>query len=110
MIKNNEIIRVWKGWTTKENALAYEEFLEKEVFPDVIKKGVKGLKKVGIATFDLEDETEFFLTLHFESIEAVKTFAGEDYKTAYIPEKAKLLLSRYEKTARHYIFKKELIL
>jgi len=110
MAKKNEIIRIWKGWTSKENAPVYEKLLENEIFPAVKKKGVEGLKKVSISTQELEDEVEFLLVLQFDSLESVKAFAGENYKTAYIPDKAKRILSRYEKTARHYEFKKELIL
>lgn len=110
MQNKNEIIRVWKGWTNKENAPVYEELLVSEIFPEVKKKGVKGLKKVSISTQEMNGEVEFLLLLHFDSLESVRTFAGENYETAYIPDKAKLILSRYEKTAKHYEFKKELIL
>lgn len=110
MAKKNEIIRIWKGWTNKENAPVYEKLLENEIFPEVKKKGVSGLKKVSISTRELKDEVEFLLVLQFDSLESVKTFAGENYKTAYIPDKAKRILSKYETTARHYEFKKELIL
>lgn len=110
MAKKNEIIRIWKGWTNKVNAPVYEKLLENEIFPEVKKKGVSGLKKVSISTRELKDEVEFLLVLQFDSLESVKTFAGENYKTAYIPDKAKRILSKYETTASHYEFKKELIL
>jgi hypothetical protein len=98
------IIRTWKGWTSPENAKIYKDMLVNEVFPAVIKKGVKGLKKVSISRQDKEDEVEFFLILHFNSLDAVKEFAGEDYKTAYIPDNAKRVLLRYDKTAQHHEF------
>lgn len=81
-----------------------------EVFPAVKKKGVKGLEKVSISTLNKKNEAEFFLVLQFDSLDSVKVFAGENYKAAYIPENAKRVLSRYEKAAQHYEFKKELIL
>jgi len=106
----SKIIRIWKGWTTIENAPIYEDMLINEVFPAVKKKGVDGLEKVSISTQHKKDEVEFFLTLQFDSLDAVKKFAGENYEKAYIPENAKSVLLRYEATAQHYEFRKELIL
>ena len=105
-----KIIRTWRGWTTLENAPIYEEMLIKEVFPTVKKNGVEGLEKVSISTQQKKDEVEFFIVLQFDSLEAVKTFSGENYKNAYIPENAKRLLKRYDETAEHYELKEELML
>ena len=81
-----------------------------EVFPTVKKNGVTGLEKVSIATKENEDEVEFFLTLQFDSLVAVKSFAGENYEKAYIPKNAQRVLKRYDKTAEHFELKEELIL
>ncbi len=105
-----KIIRTWSGWTTLEKAPAYEAFLVNEVFPTVKKKGVAGLEKVSISTRNSADEVQFFLVLQFRSLDAVRAFAGEDYQMAYIPEKAKQLLIRYEHTAEHFELKQELVL
>lgn len=105
-----KILRTWKGWTTLENAPVYENMLVNEVFPAVKKNGVIGLEKVSISTQEKVDEVEFFLVLQFESLDAVKTFAGEQYEMAYIPENAKRVLSRYDDKAQHFKLKEELIL
>ena len=110
MKKTHKIIRTWKGWTTLENAPIYEDMLINEVFPTVKKKGVDGLEKVSISTLEKQDEVEFFLVLQFESLDAVKVFAGENYKKAYIPENAKQVLLRYDATAQHFTLKEELVL
>ncbi|MET2985328.1 antibiotic biosynthesis monooxygenase [Aureibaculum conchae] len=110
MHNKSKIIRTWKGWTTLENASIYENMLINEVFPTVKRNGVTGLEKVSISTRNKTDEVEFFLTLQFNSLDAVKSFAGEDYKHAYIPENAKQVLKRYDKTAEHYELKEELVL
>ena len=105
-----KIIRTWKGWTTLENAPIYEDMLINEVFPAVKEKGVDGLEKVSISTAKSGDEVEFFLVLQFDSLESVKIFAGKDYQTAYIPDNAKKVLARYDRTAQHFTLKEELIL
>jgi len=110
MHSKSKIIRTWKGWTTLENASIYEDMLINEVFPTVKKNGVTGLEKVSIATKENEDEVEFFLTLQFDSLDAVTSFAGENYEKAYIPENAQLVLKRYDETAEHFELKEELIL
>jgi hypothetical protein len=38
----------------------------------------------------------------FESLGAVREFAGEDYENAVVPEKAQRVLSRFDKTSQHY--------
>lgn len=110
MSKDPKIIRTWSGWTTHEMAADYEKFLVNEVFPAVKKKGVDGLEKVSISTLATNEEVQFFLVLQFSNLAAVKKFAGEDYQKAYIPEKAKQLLKRYDSAAAHFELKQELLL
>lgn len=108
MKNKSKIIRTWKGWTNLENAPIYEDLLVNEVFPTVKQRGVDGLEKVSISTRENKNEVEFFLMLQFDSLEAVKKFAGEDYEKAFIPENAKRVLSRYDNTAEHFVLKDEL--
>jgi hypothetical protein len=82
MNSKNKIIRTWRGWTSLENALIYENMLINEVFPEVKRKGVEGLEKVSISTMQKNDEMEFFLVLQFDSLDSVKVFAGENYEQA----------------------------
>lgn len=110
MNSKSKIIRTWRGWTSIKNASRYEDMLINEVFPTVKKNGVTGLEKVSISTKNKKDEVEFFLVLQFESLDAVKSFAGENYGNAYIPDNAKQLLKKYDKTAEHYELKEELVL
>jgi hypothetical protein len=109
MDSKQRILRTWKGWTTIENAKVYEDMLRNEVFPEIKRKGVAGLEKVTISTLTKETEVEFLLILQFDSLESVKSFAGEDYRAAYIPENAQRVLLRYDKTAQHFEFKQELV-
>jgi len=38
----------------------------------------------------------------FDSIKAVRAFAGEDYEVAIVPPKAQALLSRFDARSQHY--------
>ena len=40
--------------------------------------------------------------MQFESLGAVKQFAGEDYEKSYVPEKAKKVLSKHDDRSQHY--------
>lgn len=104
-----KIIRVWKGWTTLDNAPVYKDMLIHSVFPEVKKKGVKGLEKVSISTKEVSDEVEFHLILQFDNLGSVTAFAGDDYQKAYIPDEARPILSRFETTAQHYELEHELV-
>ena len=108
MNKKSKIIRTWKGWTTIENASIYEDLLINEIFRGVQKEGVKGLEKVTITRQIKNEEVEFLLILVFDSLDAIKAFAGVNYEIAYMPDKAKQVLLRYDETAQHHEFRKEL--
>jgi hypothetical protein len=40
--------------------------------------------------------------LRFETLDAVKVFAGKNYKTPVIPPECKKLLKRHSEKSRHY--------
>jgi hypothetical protein len=44
----------------------------------------------------------------FDSIDAVRTFAGQDYEVAVVPPKARTLLSRFDAHSQHYEVKAEM--
>jgi hypothetical protein len=48
------------------------------------------------------NEDEFVTIMRFESIDAVKHFAGEDYEACVVPFKAQQLLARFDLRSQHY--------
>ncbi len=98
------IARVWKGWTTNEDADQYERLLQEIVYPGLRK--LKDYRGGYIFRQNKSNETEFVTVNLFESIESVKQFAGEDYETPVFEPGAKRLLSRVEPIARHYEVKR----
>jgi antibiotic biosynthesis monooxygenase (ABM) superfamily enzyme len=96
------IIRIWYGYTKPENAIQYQELLKEEVFMGIVAKEVKGYRGIELIKRELEDEVEFITIMRFEELKDVKDFAGENYQEAYVPQKARLLLKRYDATAQHY--------
>lgn len=97
------ICRMWRGWTPAGKADAYESYLKNELFPRVKQElGKQGYRGFHLLRHDRGDEVEFVTMVWFESLEAVKGFAGANYETPVISEKAQKLLSHYADHCVHY--------
>jgi hypothetical protein len=97
------ICRLWKGWTARENADAYEDYLRSELFPRVAAElATRGYEGHHVLRLERDGETEFVTMVWFTSLDAVRGFAGDDYGTPVISAKAQLLLSRYADRCDHY--------
>lgn len=94
------ISRVWHGWTARANADAYERFLREEMLPGIHR--VRGFKGATLLRRDAGDEVEFVTITRFESIDAVKEFAGDDYEVAVVLPEARKLLARFDARSVHY--------
>ena len=95
------ISRIWHGWTTRENAGAYESHLRATVLPG-IEARVPGYRGAYLLRRDVGDEVEFVTITLFDSLDAVREFAGEDYERAVVPPEARALLARFDDRSVHY--------
>ena len=102
------IARLWHGWTTLANADNYENLLKTEIFPGIAAKGVDGYRGIRLLRRMHEKEVEFITMMEFDSWEAVKQFAGEDYECAYVPPKAREVLARFDERSQHYEIKEKI--
>jgi antibiotic biosynthesis monooxygenase (ABM) superfamily enzyme len=102
------ISRIWHGWTTPKNADAYEALLKSEIFTGIKSRQIAGYRGINLFRRNVGKEVEFVTIMWFDSIEAVKTFAGEDYEVAVVPPKARALLSRFDARSQHYEVKAEM--
>ena len=68
------IARHWRGWTKPEDAEAYETLLHETVLPHI--REVDGHRDAWVLRNDDGRETEFLVINFFESLDAVKRFAG----------------------------------
>ena len=76
------IIRIWHGWTTPENAAAYENLLKSEVFKGIADKSIAGYEKIELVRRDLGDEVEFVTIMRFKSLDAVRAVRRRGLRTA----------------------------
>ena len=94
------IARHWRGWTKTSDAGEYEELLKAKVLPGL--KSIAGYKGGYVLRNDGPGESEFVVINFFESLDAVRAFAGDNYTVAVFEPEAKQLLSRAEPHAAHY--------
>jgi heme-degrading monooxygenase HmoA len=96
------ISRIWHGWTVPANADAYETLLKSEIFTWIQGRQIAGYQGIQLFRRKLGDEVEFVTVMWFDSLDAVREFAGEDYEAAVVPPKARALLARFDARAQHY--------
>lgn len=96
------ISRVWHGWTTPENANAYEHLLLTTVLPGIAARNIRGYLAVRVDRRDMEREVEFVTTMLFDGPAAVAEFAGPNPDVSVVPAAARALLSRFDAHAAHY--------
>jgi antibiotic biosynthesis monooxygenase (ABM) superfamily enzyme len=96
------IARIWHGWTKPENAKAYEDMLRDEIFPSITARNIKGYRGAELFINEGADEVEFVTLLRFDSMDAVKEFAGTDEGKPVIYPKAEALLTRMDDRSQHY--------
>jgi heme-degrading monooxygenase HmoA len=94
------IARIWRGTVREADKDTYLEYLKKTGLHEYAttpgNRGVYTLRRVA------EGECEFLLLTLWDSWDAIKAFAGDDYeKAVYYPEDEKFLLDR-EPRVEHY--------
>lgn len=97
------ISRIWRGWTTPANADTYEQLLREEIIPEIADEASEGYRDFTLLRRTVDDEVEFMTILQFDSWDAVRAFAGEDYEKAYVPDKARQVLKRFGDRVQHYV-------
>ncbi len=94
------IARTWRGWTSTEDAEAYVGYLMKTGIAEY--RQTPGNRAAYILRRDGDERTEFVTLTFWDSIDAVRGFAGEDVEQAvFYPEDDRFLVDR-ETTVVHY--------
>jgi heme-degrading monooxygenase HmoA len=96
------ICRIWHGRTSSGNADAYEHVLRTEIFQGIAARDIPGFHGIELLRRLAGDSVEFVTLMWFESLEAVRAFAGDDYEAAVVPPAARALLQRFDARSAHY--------
>jgi heme-degrading monooxygenase HmoA len=94
------IARIWHGYTKPADADAYEAMLKPELLPGI--GDVKGYQGSHLLKRESGGEVEFITIMFWDSIAAIRAFAGQDYEVSIIPEERRKYLSRHDAKAAHY--------
>jgi len=96
------ISRIWHGWTTPENADKYETLLKDEIFVGIKERKIPGFRQIQLLRRPLGTEIEFVTVMEFDSLDAVREFAGEDYEVAVVPPRARAVLLHFDARSQLY--------
>jgi heme-degrading monooxygenase HmoA len=96
------ICRIWHGWTSPEDADSYERLLRSEIFHGIADRDIPGYQGIELLRRPGSDAVEFVTLMWFDSVDAVRAFAGPDYEVAVVPASARALLKRFDQRSAHY--------
>jgi heme-degrading monooxygenase HmoA len=99
------ICRIWHGWTTHDNADIYENMLKEEIFKGIEERDIHGYQRIQLFRHEGDTEIEFITIMYFESLDAIREFAGEEYTVAVVPQKARAVLTRFDEHVRIFEMK-----
>ena len=85
----------------------YEALLKEEIFVGIQSRQIRGFRGIQLLCRQAGEEVEFVTIMTFDSLDAVREFAGEDYEVAVVPEKARAVLSRFDSRSLHYEIRAE---
>jgi hypothetical protein len=96
------ICRVWHGFTSPENAEAYERIVRAQVIPGIEAMGIPGFLHIDLMRRPAEGGVEFMTIMWFSDLDAIRRFVGEDYEVSHVPAAARAVLARFDERATHY--------
>ena len=94
------IARIWHGMTPRSKADEYAEYLNKTGVRDY--QATEGNRAVHVLRRIEGEQAHFLIVTFWDSLEAIKNFAGENVEKArYYPEDQDFLLE-FEEKVNHY--------
>ena len=94
------IARIWHGWAASaENADLYQNFLRTTFLPTLYE--IEGYQGADVFRRTIGSEIEFTTITRFDSLEAIRKFAGDDVEAAHVAPFARQLLARFDSRCLH---------
>jgi heme-degrading monooxygenase HmoA len=94
------ISRIWKGIAKPGEADDYIDHLRTDTFPKL--SGIDGFVSASILKRAVDKGTEFLIITVWESMEAIKSFAGANPEVAVVPAVVQAMMVDYDRQVRHY--------
>jgi heme-degrading monooxygenase HmoA len=94
------IVRTWRALTTSELEPQYLEQVRAVVMPHL--HSFSGYRGAQFAKRSVDGQVEILVMTYWESMEAVRAFAGSDEVHAYMPPEIAATLLSFDATSDHY--------
>jgi heme-degrading monooxygenase HmoA len=94
------ISRHWIGIVKNDRVADYLAHLDETVFPHLT--SIDGLKNAYYLKRPVKEGMEFLIVTEWESVEAIKIFAGQDYEKSVVDPYAQAMMVTYDRKVRHY--------
>jgi heme-degrading monooxygenase HmoA len=94
------ISRHWTGVARPGQAESYASHLRTATFPQL--SAIAGFVRAAILRREVEGGTEFRIVTEWESLDAIRAFAGQDPEVAVVPAVVQAMMARYDRRAAHY--------
>jgi heme-degrading monooxygenase HmoA len=94
------IARVWSGTASEANANAYVAHLRERTFPDL--RSIAGHRGAFVLRRTEAAQVRFTVITLWESVDAIRRFAGDDPEAAVVPAEARALLTSFDWRAVHW--------
>jgi heme-degrading monooxygenase HmoA len=94
------IARIWRGWAPPGTADDYQRHYETEVREHL--GAVSGFRGARLLRGEDGPEVLFTSITFFDSLDAVRGFAGDDYEAAFVEDAGRRALSRWDDRVSHH--------
>ncbi|SFQ25351.1 antibiotic biosynthesis monooxygenase [Actinomadura madurae] len=93
------IARIWRATATPEGAESYREHFADAVLPAL--RHLDGHRGAYLLRRDADGQVELEVMTLWDSLDAIKAFAGADMSTAVVEPEAQAALLTYDRTVTH---------
>ncbi|MGA2353163.1 MAG: YciI-like protein [Terriglobales bacterium] len=94
------ILRMWKGHASVQKSGEYVDFVTEKIFPSL--GAIEGHRGAYLLRRAVDDTIEFVVLTLWESMEAVRLFAGSEPNKAVVEPEARAALSSFDESVTHF--------
>ncbi|MGH7516474.1 MAG: antibiotic biosynthesis monooxygenase [Gemmatimonadales bacterium] len=94
------ILRAWRGYASPSNAEAYPRHVLDQVRLQL--EGLAGLRGLYLLRRLADVEVEYQVLTLWDSMDAIRAFAGPALERAVVEPEARAVLVRFDSEVRHY--------
>jgi heme-degrading monooxygenase HmoA len=94
------IERVWSARASREGATKYSEHFRRVVVAEL--QAIAGYRGARLLERERDGEIEVVVVTRWQSIDAIRVFAGDELDHAVVHDDAAALFSDYDRKVRHF--------